>query len=222
MSANYHAHILWLKNLSKREAFALQTALARRVQESPLPAPPRTVGGVDVGFPNGKARAAVVVLTFPDLTLQQEATAESEIAYPYVPGLLAFREVPVILKALERLPTLPDVLICDGQGRAHPRRLGLASHLGVLLDHPTVGCAKSRLVGEHAPVPDERGAWVPLVDRGEVIGAVVRTRAGVKPVYVSVGHRITLPEAIELVLKCAPRYRLPEPIRLAHKLTRND
>ena len=213
----HHTHP-W--NLPKRHAFDLQKTLSLRVKEVSLSNPPHTVGGVDVGYQGDRARAAVVVLSLPRLTLAEEATAERPVTQAYIPGLLSFRELPTILEALERLSHLPDVLICDGQGRAHPRRLGIASHLGVLLDHPTIGCAKSRLVGQHAPVPDKRGAWVPLVDQGEVVGAVVRTRVGVKPVYVSVGHRITLHEAIDVVLQCTPRFRLPEPIRLAHHLSR--
>ncbi len=206
-------------DLSPEEAVRLQERLAALVQEAPLPRPPRTVGGIDVGVRDGISRAAVVVMTLPDLDVRFTAVHEMPTPFPYIPGLLSFREVPVILKALEAIPELPDVLLCDAQGRAHPRRLGLASHLGVLLDHPTVGCAKSRLVGRHPPVPDQRGAWVPLVDRGETVGAVVRTRPGVKPVYVSVGHRITLAEAVDLVVRTAPRYRLPEPLRLAHRLS---
>ncbi len=211
-----HAHP-WA--LDRKTACALQERLAREVREEPLPHPPRTVAGIDVGIRNEQARAAIVVVELPTLSPVAQATYEAPVPFPYVPGLLAFRELPAILKALEHLPFLPDVLLCDAQGRAHPRRLGLASHLGVLLDHPTVGCAKSRLVGTHPPLPETRGAWVPLKDRGEIVGAVVRTRAGVKPVYVSIGHRITLEEAVQLVLQCSPRYRLPEPLRMAHRLS---
>ena len=206
-------------DLEPQEAVRLQKRLAQEVKEIPLPHPPRTVAGIDVGVKEGIARAAVVVISLPALQPVAQAVYEMPVPFPYVPGLLAFRELPAVLAALENLPGLPDVLLCDGQGRAHPRRLGIASHLGVLLDHPSVGCAKSRLVGTHPPVPPSRGAWVPLEDKGEVVGAVVRTRAGVKPVYVSVGHRITLREAIALVLQCSPKYRLPEPLRLAHRLS---
>lgn len=201
------------------EAVALQERLAPLVREVPLTLRPRTLGGVDVAFREATTRAAAVIVRADDLQLVHAATAEGTPSFPYVPGLLAFREIPAILKALEQLPFLPDVILCDGHGKAHPRRFGLACHLGVLLDHPTVGCAKRRLVGEHAAVPETRGAWVPLVDRGEVIGAVVRTRTGVRPVYVSVGHRITLEEAVHLVITTAPRFRLPEPLRLAHRLS---
>lgn len=206
-------------DLAPAEAGKLQRRLARYVRETPLLHPLRTVAGVDVGVKGGRARAAVVVVDVNTLTPLAQTVYEMPVPFPYVPGLLAFRELPAILAALERLPALPDVILCDAQGRAHPRRLGLASHLGVLIDHPTVGCAKSRLVGSHPPLPEARGAWVPLQDNEEVVGAVVRTRAGVKPVYVSVGHRITLEEAIQVVLACSPRYRLPEPLRLAHRLS---
>jgi deoxyribonuclease V len=135
--------------------------------------------------------------------------------FPYVPGLLSFREIPAILKALEQLKQIPDVLICDGQGLAHPRRLGIACHLGVLTGVPSIGVAKKRLIGEHEAVPDQRGAWVSLYDQGEVIGAVLRTRQGVKPVFVSIGHKVDLPFAIDLVMACTTRYRLPETTRWA-------
>ncbi len=206
--------------VSLEEAIAIQNQLRKRLRiEDDFPDPPAIVGGVDVGFPEeNRARAAVVVLAFPSLGLAGQAVAERVVSFPYIPGFLSFREIPAVLAALERLPLLPDVLLCDGQGIAHPRRMGIAAHLGVILDHPTVGVGKSRLCGHHEPVPDEKGAWVPLIDRGEVVGAVVRTRKGVKPIYVSPGHRIGLESAVRLVLDCTTRYRLPETIRLAHRL----
>jgi deoxyribonuclease V len=140
------------------------------------------------------------------------------VSFPYVPGLLAFREGPIVLAALERLAERPDVLIFDAQGLAHPRRMGLATHLGILLDVPSVGCAKSRLCGKETEPGEEKGSWTPLLDRGEVIGAVVRTRSRVRPVYVSVGHRVDLETAVSLVLSCATKYRLPEPTRWAHRV----
>jgi len=206
-------------DLSPAEAVALQTRLARLVEEVPLPQPPKTVAAVDVSYRGGVARGAAVIMNVPALEVLQAATVEADTPFPYVPGLLAFREIPVILKVLERLPFLPDVILCDGHGKAHPRRFGLACHLGVLLDRPTVGCAKRVLVGTHAPLPQARGAWAPIVDRGETIGIAVRTRRGVRPVYVSVGHRITLAEAAALVLRTSTRYRLPEPLRVAHRLS---
>jgi deoxyribonuclease V len=180
----------------------------------------RTVAGIDVGFErHGRiTRAAVVVLDFPALTLRATAIARAPTRFPYVPGYLSFREVPAVLAALARLKTKPDLLLCDGQGRAHPRRFGLACHLGVLTGMPSIGVAKSRLLGTHEPVPDTRGAWVPLVDKGETIGAVLCTRAGVKPLYISIGHRVSLATAIDYVSRCTTAYRLPETTRYAHRL----
>ncbi len=204
-------------DLSPAEAYALQRDLARRLILEDAHGPWRTVAGVDVSVKRGLARAAVVVLAYPSLEEIARALAERPVEFPYVPGLLSFREAPVVLEALARLEGVPDVLLFDGQGYAHPRRLGIASHIGVLLDHPSMGCAKSRLWGSHGALAPERGSQVPLVDGEEVIGAVVRTRAGVKPVYVSVGHRVSLQSAVELVLTCAAGFRLPEPIRRAHR-----
>lgn len=201
-----------------QQAAEEQRRLASKAILCPLPRPPATVGGMDVGIRNGVACATVVVLSYPALRVLAWSLARAPISFPYIPGLLAYREIPVALEALRNLDALPDVLICDGQGIAHPRRMGIATHLGILLDHPTVGCAKSRLWGAHAPVGNERGAWQPLDDHGETIGAALRTRQGVKPVYVSPGHRTDLDCALRLVLDCAPRYRLPEPTRLAHTL----
>ena len=179
-----------------------------------------SVAGVDVGFKQGGevTRAAVAVLDYPTLQLKDQAVAEVETRFPYVPGLLSFREVPAVLEALQKLPQVPNILLCDGQGIAHPRRFGIASHLGVLLDHPTIGVGKSRLIGTHDPVPEEKGSWVPLLDQGEVIGAVLRTRKGVKPLYVSPGHRVCLETAIFWVMSCVTRYKLPETTRWAHRL----
>jgi deoxyribonuclease V len=156
------------------------------------------------------------VLSFPDLDVTETVTATRPTEFPYVPGLLSFREAPVILDALRQLQATPDVFIFDGQGRIHPRRLGIASHIGLFLDWPTIGCAKSLLVGHHAPLAPEQGSWAPLIDRGETIGVALRTRANVSPVFVSVGHRAALDDARVLVLACTRRYRLPEPTRAAH------
>src|SRR5439155_2852964 len=141
-------------------------------------------------FPGGVTRAAVVVAAWPDLVPLESAVADKPVTFPYVPGLLSFREAPAIVDACRTLTLVPDLVIVDGQGIAHPRGLGIASHIGLILDVPTIGCAKSLLVGEHAPVDQERGAWTPIIHRGEIIGAALRTRTGAKPVYVSVGHRI--------------------------------
>lgn len=178
------------------------------------------VAGVDVGFEEGGGvtRAAVSVLSFPELQLQEYAIARRPTAFPYIPGLLSFREVPAVLDALQRLRRLPDLLLCDGQGQAHPRRFGIACHLGVLTDLPAIGVAKSRLVGTHAPLGESKGSRQDLYDKGEVIGTVLRTRRGVRPLYISVGHRIALDTAVDYVLRCTTRYRLPETTRAAHKL----
>jgi deoxyribonuclease V len=181
----------------------------------------RVVAGVDVGVridENGAAvsRGAVVALHFPSLTVIETASASMPTPFPYIPGLLSFRELPVLLAAFEKLTTEPDVLLVDGMGRAHPRRFGIACHLGLWLDKPSIGCGKTLLIGRHGDLPDERGAHVDLVDKGEVIGAALRTRPGVKPVYVSVGHRCDLASALALTMACVKKYRLPEPIRAAH------
>jgi deoxyribonuclease V len=205
-------------DVSPAEARAVQNQLCERVRVQPLTSAPAVVAGIDVGVKGGVARAAVVLLSYPDMVLFQAATATLPVSFPYVPGLLAFREGPVVLAALERLAGEPDVLMFDAQGLAHPRRMGLAAHLGVLLDVPAVGCAKSRLCGTEVVPAEEKGSWTLLEDRGEVIGAVVRTRSRVRPVYVSVGHRVDLEAAVSLVLSCATRYRLPEPTRWAHRV----
>ena len=202
------------------EATALQTAWRGRVITRDRLGPVRFVAGLDVGPEQDGAvmRAAVAVLRLADLRMADQAVARRPASFPYIPGLLSFREIPALLAALDRLGQKPDLLLCDGQGLAHPRRFGLACHLGVLTDTPAIGVAKSLLIGEHAPLPRRRGSWRPLVHRGEVIGAALRTRDGVAPVYVSIGHRVSLDTAIAYVLACAPHYRLPETTRAAHRL----
>ncbi len=206
-------------DVSPDEAVRLQTGLAPQIiTDQPLPLESiRLVGGVDVSVKDNLSRAAVVVLRFPALQVVETVRAEMSTPFPYIPGLLSFREGAVILAALRQLRATPDVFIFDGQGIIHPRRIGIASHIGLFIDAPTVGCAKKRLTGRHDAVPAEKGSWVPLVDRGETLGVVLRTRTNIKPVFVSVGHRAALDDARDLVLACAPRYRLPEPIRAAHK-----
>jgi len=176
------------------------------------------VAGVDVSIRDNRAIAAVAVLHLPDLQLCDKAVAERPLEFPYVPGLLSFREIPVILDALQKLDTRPDVLLVDGQGIAHPRRLGLASHLGLLCNIPSVGVAKSRLIGTHDKIPQRKGKSTPLYDHDEIIGAVLCTRDKVKPLYISVGHRLDLKNAINLVMRCVTRFRLPETTRWAHNL----
>ena len=205
-------------DLSTNEAIALQRQLAPRVVKENRFGEIRRVAGVDVGFPGGGdvTRAAIAVLSFPELDLIEVARIEVPTTFPYVPGLLSFRETPAVLAAYDRLQTKPELLIVDGQGYAHRRRFGIACHVGILLDVPAIGSAKSLLVGRHGSLADERGATADLIDRGEVVGQVVRTRPRVNPLYVSIGHRIDLHTAVRYVLACCTRYRLPEPQRAAH------
>lgn len=202
------------------EAAVIQDRLRERVETTDRLPVLQHVAGVDVGFgAHGRVTcAAVVVLSYPALRVVDQAVACQPTTFPYVPGLLSFRELPAVLAAIERLNIRPDIYLCDGQGLAHPRRFGLACHLGVLLNVPAIGVAKSRLTGRHTEPPLEKGSWALLLDDGEVIGAVLRTRSLVKPVYVSVGHRVSLPTALRLTLACTTRYRLPEPTRQAHRL----
>lgn len=216
--APHHSHP-W--RVSPSEAIAIQQDLHRYVAGADdLPAAIQRVAGVDVGFEDGgkTTRAAVAVLDYPSLALVESAIARLPTAFPYVPGLLSFREVPAVLAALEQLQALPDLLLCDGQGYAHPRRFGIACHLGVLTGLPSIGVGKSRLLGRYAEPEMTKGAWTPLWDKGEVIGAVLRSRAGVAPLFISIGHRISLATAREWVLRCTLRYRLPETTRQAHRL----
>ena len=208
-------------DLSPAEARCLQEELQGQVVHEDLTTgPPARVAGIDIGFERNGAvtRAAAVVLGYPGLEVVDKAIARRPTRFPYVPGLLSFRECPAALAALDRLTASVDVLVCDGQGYAHPRRFGLACHLGLLTGIPSIGVAKSRLIGVHEPVPETKGAWVPLRDRGAIVGAVLRTRRGIKPVFVSVGYGFTLTTAVDLVLGLTPRYRLPETTRHAHRL----
>jgi deoxyribonuclease V len=203
-----------------REAVMLQQKLRTAVVTKDDLGTIRYVAGVDVGFEEqGRVtRAAVAVLNWPDLQLHDQAIARRPTTFPYIPGLLSFREVPAVLDALIQLKTTPDLLLCDGQGLAHPRRFGIACHLGLLVNLPSIGVAKSRLVGQHQEVSDQRGDWQPLMDRNELIGAVLRTRPQTKPLYISSGHRVSLTSAIAYVMGCTTRYRLPETTRWAHRL----
>lgn len=205
-------------DLDPRDAVAVQRELSRRVVTQNQTGQVRTVAGVDVSTARNRARAAVVVLSFPSLEPVEASQADLPLTFPYIPGLLSFREGPAILAALESLQVEPDLLIFDGQGMAHPRRMGLATHLGIVVDRPSIGCAKSRLCGEHDEVGPQVGDYAELLHQGELIGAVLRTRQGVKPVYISVGHRVDLRAAISYVLQCGAGYRLPEPIRWAHRI----
>jgi len=205
-------------NLLPDEAVRLQSSLSKKVVITPLPETISTIGGVDVGYEEGKARAAIAVLTYPALQRISYSVAEIPCDFPYIPGLLSFREAPAALAALEKLPQLPDVLMIDGQGIAHPRRLGIASHLGILLDIPAIGCAKSPLIGHYMALGNNAGDKAPLTDGNEILGMAVRTKSGCKPMIISVGHRCDLADAVQLVLNCCRGYRLPEPTRLAHKI----
>jgi deoxyribonuclease V len=201
-------------DLPTARALALQRELAARVERRDRLEDVRFVAGIDVADHGDVLTAAAVVLAFPGLDPVDAATAATETPFPYVPGLLAFREAPAALA--------PQLLLCDGHGIAHPRRFGLASHVGVVADLPSIGVAKSRLVGSHEAPGRERGSWTALVDKGETIGAVLRTRTDVRPVYVSIGHRVSLESAIRFVLDCAPRFRLPETTRAADRLCRSS
>jgi len=213
-------------NLSYSRAREVQADLACKVQFTPLKESPKLLAGIDCAFSKDGERilAVVVVLRPPQFELVETVSALRKVTFPYIPGLLSFREAPICLAAVEKLQNQPDVFIIDGQGIAHPRRLGLAAHLGLFLDQPTIGCAKSRLTGTYEEPPLEKGGYSLLKDekrkqntQSEIIGAVVRTRTNVKPVFVSVGHKCLLEDAIRVVLDCAVKYRLPEPTRLAHQ-----
>ena len=222
-------------NVTTAEARAIQLRLAGLVSAKNEVSRPRLLAGVDISAPRfqGRVRGTVVVLSYPELGVVEIGAVEQTVDFPYIPGLLSFREAPVCLAAVENLAKQPDVFIIDGQGIAHPRRLGLAAHLGLFFDKPTIGCAKSRLIGQFEEPPREKGRYNLLTDspstnrrvncgrravNDEIIGAVLRTRANVKPVFVSVGHKCLLEDAIKITLACATRYRLPEPTRLAHQL----
>lgn len=206
------------------QARAIQERLRERLIRRDDFAQIETVAGLDIGFKDGGkiTRAAVVRLRLPRLELLERALARCPTSFPYIPGLLSFREIPAALEALDKLRGKPDLLLCDGQGYAHPRRFGLACHLGLLTDLPSIGVAKSRLIGEHGTLAPQKGAQTPLRHDGETIGTLLRTRAKVSPVYVSVGHRIGLETALDYVLACTTRYRLPEPTRLAHRLASDE
>ncbi len=219
-------------NLSYSQAVALQRELAQKIQLLPLKTKPKTVAGLDCALSkdNQSIIAAVVVLRVPSVAhglweplqraefeLVETATARQKISFPYIPGLLSFRESPVCLAAVEKLKAEPDAFMIDGQGIAHPRRFGIAAHLGLFFNKPTIGCAKSVLVGSFEEPAPEKGAYSPLKDKQEVIGAAVRTRTNVEPVFVSVGNRCTLEDAIDVTLAWTGKYRLPEPTRLAHQ-----
>jgi len=217
----YQRHA-WQLTLS--EAIAIQEQLqAEVITEDKFKEPVQYVAGVDMGFEaNGTiSRAAVAVLSFPDLQLIETSLAYRPTTFPYIPGFLSFREIPAVLDALEKITTIPDIILCDGQGIAHPRRFGIACHLGLLVDIPTIGVAKSLLVGKHEILPETKGSWQPLIHKGEVIPVALQSAQELKALSHASGHRVSLPTAIDYVLRCTPKYRLPETTRIADKLASN-
>jgi len=200
------------------QALDMQRRLAKQVSRNDEITIPRFIAGVDISAPkvHRMATGAVVVVSYPELELKEIKVAQGELNIPYIPGLLSFREVPLLLAVCKKLTIIPDLIMVDGQGIAHPRRMGLASHLGLFLNTSTIGCAKSRLCGSHRVPGDYPGDYAELIDKGETIGAALRTKAKVKPVYISIGHKIDLESAIYWVMECCQEYRLPEPTRLAH------
>ncbi|MBA3440068.1 MAG: deoxyribonuclease V [Pyrinomonadaceae bacterium] len=207
-------------DLQPREAIELQKILREKVRIQPLARAVETIAGADISFNklSETVYTGIVVLRLPSLELVEEVGIVSETRFPYVPGLLSFRESPSVLEAWSQLKTEPDAVMFDGQGIAHPRRIGIASHVGLLINRPTFGCAKSVLVGRYDEPPEERGNWTPLIDRGETVGAALRTKTGVQPIFVSPGHMIDLASAIDLTLRCDKGLRQPEPTRRAHLL----
>jgi len=211
-------------DLTYAQARLLQTDLAKQVRPLPFSPPkPMLAAGLDCAFSkDGKTViAAVVVLRIPDFELIEIAHATMKTKFPYIPGLLSFREIPACIAAIEKLTCLPDIFLVDGQGIAHPRRLGIAAHLGIILNLPTIGCAKSRLIGEYKEPRHAKGSFSNLYDKEELIGAVLRTRKNVKPLFVSIGNLIILEDAIKTVLAATTNFRLPEPARLAHQTVTN-
>lgn len=201
--------------VTPREAAQIQLLLRSKVELVDRLPTVRRVAGADLAFDldRNRAIAGVVIYTFPEMEEIERLWGESRITFPYVPGLLSFREAPALLKIFARTKNTPDLIFCDGHGYAHPRRFGISSHLGLLLNTPTIGCAKSLLIGTHGTLPLRAGAWIPLRDGNEVVGAVLRTRRGVKPIYVTQGHRVSLPTALKFVLAASDGYRIPRPTR---------
>jgi deoxyribonuclease V len=210
------------QNLDIKGAIALQEKLRSHIVVQDDFGPIHSVAGVDIGFSldGSLARAAIAVLNYSDLALVASTTLEAPVTFPYIPGLLAFREVPIALRALKQLSIQPDLLLCDGNGYIHPRRFGLACHLGLLSNIPAIGVAKTPYIGAHEPLEELRGSWQLIYDRQEPIGAALRTQDNIKPLYVSVGHRVSLETSLQFVLNCTPRYRLPETTRWADHLSK--
>ncbi len=205
-------------HLSPSEAVAIQNTLRQQITLKPLEKEPTTIAGADISFNKYSTTvyAGIVVLSFPELRVIDKASVIATTEFPYISGLLAFREVPALIQAWEQLAEKPDVLVLDGQGIAHPRRMGIAAHFGVLMQTPALGCAKSRLTGTFAEPPDTPGAYTDLIHQQETVGKVLRTKKKCNPVFVSPGHLITMDESIRIILQCVRQYRIPEPTRLAH------
>lgn len=208
------------KNISPKKAIQLQQKLKEKVEISPLQKEVETVGGADISFDMGSdvLHAAVVILETPSLNPVARLLISDSITFPYIPGLLAFREMPVLIKAWEQLPIKPDVLILDGHGLAHPRRMGIATHFGIEVDHPTIGCAKSILTGTHAEPRIDKGSSTKLADGDEVIGMALRSRTNVNPVYISPGHKLSFQDAYSVVMQSLTKYKLPKTTRITHRL----
>ena len=212
------------ESVSPSQAIDLQKRLAADISRENTSLQPRLIAGVDISVRRGRetATGSIVVMTYPGLEIVETRVAQGRLDFPYIPGLLSFREIPLTLAAFNMLKVIPDLIFVDGQGIAHPRRIGIASHLGLILDIPTIGCAKSLLCGKYEEPGEKPGSHTAIIDKGETIGAALRTRQGVKPVFVSIGHKIDLPTAIKWVEKCCRGYRLPEPARMAHQAAKNS
>lgn len=208
-------------DLSPAQAISLQDKLRKKIVFEKYSGIPKLIAGVDVAFKENNAIGVVVVMDYPEFKIIEQVCIVKKITYPYIPGLLTFREGPVLEKCFKAIKSEPDVIIFDGQGIAHPRNMGIATHLGILLDKPTIGCAKTRLFGRYLALRKSRGAFSYLLDKqAKRIGAVLRTRDNIKPVYVSPGNKIDINGSIKIILRCTKKYRIPEPIRMAHQLTR--
>lgn len=210
-------------NVSPKEAIVIQEKLSRQISLNCATKRINLIAGVDASYnmPNNRAKAGIVVMSYPELHIVERVIAIRKIQFPYVPGLLTFREGPAVLAAIKKLQYKPDVFLFDGQGIAHPRKMGIATHLGIILNKPSIGCAKSRLYGNGIRPDIHKGKYTYLFDKfdtTEIIGAIVRTKTNIRPIYVSQGNKISLQQAIDIVLTCAPKYRIPEPIRQAHIL----
>jgi deoxyribonuclease V len=210
----------WPKSLTIPEAREIQNQLRKKVRITPLIKEPRYIAGADAAFSDESVFAAVCLFLFPELTLVEQRTAIQKLSFPYVPGYLSFREGPSIIGALEILSKKPDLILVDGQGIAHPRGLGIASHIGVLLGLPTIGCAKSRLIGEHREPGNKKGSQSPLQLEGKTVGTVLRTKDHTRPLFISPGHKTDLATAVHITLACTGRYRIPEPLRCADMLSK--